>query len=334
MGLATQVPVPFLHGARRIGRVPVAESNLKNMLKKFILVIVAISLSGCATVYNPVTGVEEVALVDTQTEVSMGQRMAWQVARGFPLNRNPGLNRRVMETGNNIARVSDRQDLVYYFTVIRGKDINAFTLPGGFIYVFSGLVEAVDDDELAIVLAHEVGHVAARHPAKKMEVEMGYQLLDSLIFGRSSGAEMRQVMNIFFNVVASGYERGDELWADRLSLRYAKRAGYDPSAAIRFMRKLQEYEGRRGAPAYTILSSHPPLEDRMINVENELTKLSEEGYEKKGPVEKKDPLQEKKPVSPANPLIKSSPYIKICPTCHREYPLNFNYCARDGSKLE
>lgn len=303
----------------------------------FALLLLNMFLAGCATVYNPVTGVEEMALVDTASEVSMGEKMAWQVARTFPLSRDPGLNRRVNEIGGNIARVSDRQDLIYHFSVIQGREINAFTLPGGFIYVFSGLMERVDDDELAVVLAHEVGHVAARHPAKKMEIEMGYEMLDSLIFGRSGAREMRQVMNIFYNVVAAGYERNDELWADRLSIRYARKAGYNPEAAIRFMKKLQAYEREKGAPAYTLLSSHPPLEERIRNAEAELGRLKEGIEEKKEPAPpptKPVPSVTSAPSpAPQRPGI-STRNIKICPTCHREYPPSFNYCTRDGGKLE
>jgi undecaprenyl-diphosphatase len=295
-----------------------------------LFIALSIFLSGCATVYNPVTGVQEVALVSTASEVSMGRKMAWQVSRKFPISRDPALIYRVREIGGDIARVSDRQDLVYHFSVISGRQINAFTLPGGFIYVYSGLMESVNDDELAIVLAHEVGHVAARHPAKKMEANMGYQLLEGLIFGRSGEGEMRQVMNIFFNIMSAGYERNDELWADKLSLRYTKRAGYDPKAALSFMKKLQAHHRRRGSPAYTLLSSHPPLEERIRNVEAELNKPEEEEYEKK------EPLQRKTPVPTVKPPETRPRYgnIKVCPTCHRQYSLSVKYCTRDGTKLE
>lgn len=300
---------------------------------KIILIASSIFLSGCATIYNPVTGIEEMAFVDTATEVSMGQRMAWEVAREFPISRDPAEKRRLDEIGGSIARVSDRKDLEYNFYVIRRKAINAFTIPGGFIYVFSGLMDMVDDDELAVVLAHEVGHVAARHPAKKMEVNMGYELLDSLIFGRSSEAEMRRAMNIFFNIVAAGYERGDELMADNLSIKYTKMAGYDPAAAIRFMKKLQAYEQRRGSPAYTILSSHPPLEDRIMNAEAELKKLAEKDSEPAPApsLRTREAGEERVEKTQSRPRYGN---IKICPECGKEYPLNFNYCTRDGTKLE
>lgn len=296
------------------------------MSKNFIFILLALFLAGCASIYNPATGVEEMALVDTAAEVNMGQRMAYQVARQFPLSRDPDLNRRLKEIGANIARVSDRQDLAYNFYVIRGREINAFTLPGGFIFVFSGLMDKTTDDELAAVLAHEAGHVAARHPAKKMEINMGYDLLDSLIFGRSTEAEMRQVMNIFFNVMAAGYEREDELMADRLSVRYAKRAGYDPCAAISFMRKLQSYDRSRGSPVYHVLSSHPDFEDRIKNVEIELERIKDEGFDKR----------EQQPLSPPLETAPSPHYrnVKVCPRCAVEYPLHFNYCTSDGTKLE
>jgi len=190
--------------------------------------------------------------------------MASQIERRFKPDEDMIVQARVRAIGSVIANVSDRKDVPYYFKVLKDKDVNAFTTPGAYVYVFRGLVDKADSDaELASVIAHEIGHVAARHAAKKIEMDMGYDLLMSLAFSKEAKPELERYINIGFNIISLGYSREDELFADKLGIRYLIRAGYDPYAMVSFMEKLAKIEKEEGGVPVYILSSHPYMSQRI-----------------------------------------------------------------------
>ncbi len=228
-------------------------------------------LGGCTTIYNPATGRNEMLLIDTEQEVSLGLNMDRQIKSDLDVLDDHYMQGRLQRIGGRVASVSDRQDLKYTFQIIDDEELNAFAAPGGYIYVNKGLIESTTDDELACVLAHETGHIAARHSAKKLQAVMGYQLLFAVAAGAGAGSDILQATDIVFNVVALGYSRQDENLADKLSVRYAKRSGFDPQGSISFFKKLQAEADQKGT-GYTIvfLSSHPPIKDRIENIEREI----------------------------------------------------------------
>jgi beta-barrel assembly-enhancing protease len=228
-------------------------------------------LSGCATIYNPATGRKEMVLVRTSDERAIGFQMARQIEKKFQVDPNIMVQARVKAIGNVIAKVSDRRDLPYSFKVLKGEEINAFTTPGGYVYVFRGLVNKTDSDaQLASVIAHEIGHVAARHAAKKMELEMGYNLVMAIAFSSRPKPELERYVNIGFNLISLGYSREDELFADRLAIRYLIRAGYDPYGMVAFMQKLDKVEKQEGKIPIYILSSHPYMSQRIEEARKEI----------------------------------------------------------------
>ena len=136
-----------------------------------------LSISGCATIYNPATQRKEFYLINTGQEVGMGQEMDAELHKKLKVLNNPLMQMRLDRIGNRIAAVSDRQDLTYTFRVVEDKELNAFAIPGGFVYVNSALMNLATDDELAGVVAHEIGHVAARHSVKRLQTALGYQIV-------------------------------------------------------------------------------------------------------------------------------------------------------------
>ena len=227
-------------------------------------------LSGCATTFNPATGRNEFIFVNTATEVSIGKQVAQDLNQKDALSQDLDLQRRVKAIGSRIAAISDRKDLEYNFSVLKDKELNAATFPGGFIYVNKGLVEVLDDNELAYVIAHEVGHVAARHIAKKMQANMGYQLILNIAFAGLSNnpnvsANSQQItggINQVYNLVSLSYSRKDEFEADRLGVKYAYRAGFDPYASLSALGKIKDSEG----PHWKLLSffkTHPYVDERI-----------------------------------------------------------------------
>ncbi|MFA5411721.1 MAG: M48 family metallopeptidase, partial [Candidatus Omnitrophota bacterium] len=151
-------------------------------------------------------------------------------------------------------------------------------LPGGFIFVNKGLMSVLNDDELAYVLGHEVGHVAARHIAKKLQSNMAYQLLIQIAFAGSDGnaAAIASGIDTVYNLIDLGYSRHDEYEADRLGVKYAFRAGFKPEAALSSLEKIKKEEG----PNWKVLEyfrSHPYAEERIAALKKIIPQLTAQG---------------------------------------------------------
>lgn len=239
---------------------------------KFIIIISGAFLAaGCVTIYNPATQKRETLLIDTQSEVALGKDMDRQIRRRMKISGNLYMGQRLQRIAQRIAQASDRQDLEYHFAIVDDKDLNAFAIPGGFIYVNTGLMNTAGDDELACVLAHEIGHVAARHSVKKMQAVMGYQLIMNIALGLGGNQQAYRAVDTMFDILSLGYSRQDETLADKLAVKYAKRAGFNPYGMITFFKKLQaEAQKKGGILPIEIFSSHPDIETRIKNVENEI----------------------------------------------------------------
>ncbi|PIP19413.1 MAG: septum formation protein Maf [Candidatus Omnitrophica bacterium CG23_combo_of_CG06-09_8_20_14_all_41_10] len=250
------------------------------MLKKlnikifaFILFYCSIVLlsSGCSTEYNIVTGEQEVFYYSTDKEVAMGQAIAKEVEKEYKQVGDPLIQKRVEDIGKKIAAVSDRKEIDYHFMVLDDDEVNAFSLPGGYVYVNKGLVDKVEsDDELAAVLGHEIGHIVARHSIKKLQALQGYSILRLLVAVAPSSGEIGNAADIAFAELLLGYSREDELLADQLGARYIKLAGYDPHGMITFLKKLQEINRRKPLQPKSYFKTHPYVPDRIRAVKQEL----------------------------------------------------------------
>jgi MAF protein len=237
----------------------------------FLLPVSCLILSGCSTEYNIVTGEQESYYYSTDKEVAMGQSIARQVDKEYKQAQDPLMQKRVQDIGKKIAAVSDRKEIDYHFCVLDDDEVNAVSLPGGFVYVNKGLVEKVDnDDELAAVLAHEVGHIVARHSIKKLQAMQTYSIMRILVAAAPSSGEVGAASDAAFTELLLGYSREDELLADQLGARYAKLAGYDPHAMVSFLKKLQQIDKRRPLAARSYYKTHPYVPDRVRVVKQEL----------------------------------------------------------------
>lgn len=231
-------------------------------------------ISGCATEYNIVTKQEEVYFYSTDREVEIGRSIARQVQKKDDAFADDLLmQKRVQDIGRKIVNVCDRKDIDYHFMVLDDEEVNAVSLPGGFIYINKGLVEKVaNDDELAGVIGHEVAHIVARHSIKKLQGQMAYSILRVLVATTSGGssADATTAADVAYLQIMTGYSREDELLADQLGARYAKLAGYDPHAMITFLERLQDINRRRPLQAKMYFKTHPYVPDRIRIVKQEL----------------------------------------------------------------
>jgi Zn-dependent protease with chaperone function len=229
-------------------------------------------LSGCSTEYNIVTGQEEKFYYSTDKEVEIGQSVAQAVEKEYKPVEDPLVQKRVEDIGKKIVSVCDRKDIDYHFKVLESDEINAFSLPGGFVYINSGLIEKLNnDDELAAVLGHEIAHIVARHSIKKLQAIMGYSILRALTAAiPQGGAEVGSAADVAFTEIILGYGREDELLADQLASRYAKLAGYNPRGMIDFLERLQEINRRKPPQPKSYFKTHPYVPDRIRVVKQEL----------------------------------------------------------------
>jgi len=241
----------------------------------FSLLLVA--LPGCVrSQFNLATRRQEYTVTSAEKEVAMGRRIARHVMEDLALVADEPLQERVRLIGQRLAAVCDRQELVYTFAVVDDKDVNAFSLPGGYVFVNEGLVnKTANDDELAGVIAHEIAHIAARHAVKRYEGGLGAQIAQLAALATRQGTAGRG-MGIAMQSMQLAYARQDELEADQLGVKYMKAAGFDPKAMLAFLEKLRDLDRQqsrylpRGVvrPHYAL--THPYAPERLRAVKEAL----------------------------------------------------------------
>jgi predicted Zn-dependent protease len=244
-------------------------------VRRLAPLLVALPAWGLGCALNPATGRPELVLMSEQRELELGAREAEQVAQEMGIVSDPALESYVDAVGQRLARVSPRRELKYEFQVVNMPEPNAFALPGGHVYVSRGLLAiANDEDELANVVGHEVGHVAARHAATRETRALGVGILSALgtlAAGAIAGGSAAQVVGQLGQLAGAGliasYSRGQEREADLLGQRYAAAAGFDPQGMPRLLRTLEAEveleQGGKRRPSF--FDSHPSTPERVAD---------------------------------------------------------------------
>jgi MAF protein len=222
-------------------------------------------LSGCSAEYNIATREEESLYYNNDKEVKLGASMSRAVEKEYKLADDPLMQKRVEDIGKRIVAVCDRKDIDYHFKVLDEDEVNAVSLPGGWVYINKGLMEkAENDDQLAGVIAHEVGHIVARHSIKKLQAMMGYNFLRILTIAVPGNAgKVGATADAAFTELMLGYSREDELLADQCAARYAQRAGFDPHGMVTFLQKLDEINKHKPLRPKSYFKTHPYVPDRI-----------------------------------------------------------------------
>lgn len=210
-----------------------------------------------------------ISLISEKQEIESGKQADAQITKKYHISTNRRYNNLVNYLGKRLARASDRPDLPWTFRVIDAKDVNAFSVPS-YVYVNTGLINlnGKDQDALAGVIAHEIGHTCGKHAVKQMEKSYIGGILGALIGGRNRG--VGALVNVAQNMVMLGYSRDDENDADKRAVKYTLAAGYDPEGLVRFFKKLEATEGNGGGGITTYFKTHPPTPDRVNRVEQEI----------------------------------------------------------------
>ncbi len=236
-----------------------------------ILLILLTLPWGCATSNNPGGGL---IFIPTQEEVRIGAQAARQVEEKYRVLHDPVVSAYVNEVGQKLARVCDRHDITYHFKVLVGKEVNAFSLPGGWVYIFTGMLEKLDNTaQLAGVLGHEIGHIVARHAVKRLQIALGVGVLYSIFLGNQENPLTRDAVKFLINIAMNGYSRANEREADHLGLIYEYRAGYNPQGIIQVMEIIRGIHHGRISSWEKFLMDHPPPEERIRLLEGYLKQL-------------------------------------------------------------
>ena len=218
---------------------------------------------GCFSEFNPATGREETLMYGDEKEKSIGASASLQVEKTVKFNTDVDVNERAERILKRIVAVCDRKDLVYTVRVIEDDGINAFSLPGGYVYVNKGLVDLIgNDDQLAAVIGHEVGHITAKHAMKRLQGAYGAMVLEGAAIASGQGSVVAGV-GIAADSLLFANSREDEFQADHLGVRYMKRAGYDPSQMRVMLGKLLEHQMKEPLRPFTYWRTHPYIPQRM-----------------------------------------------------------------------
>jgi predicted Zn-dependent protease len=205
-------------------------------------------------------------------EVRIGQQVAAEVEKAYKLDPDPAVQQRVQLIGQRLVAVAGDKDFQYSFKVLDSKEINAFALPGGPIYVFRGLIDKVgnDDDMLAGVLAHEMAHINRRHANKQYT----QGLWRGIVIALATKGTVQDIAQITDALLQLRYSRQHEYEADRLAVEYAYKAGYDPHGMLRFLEMLQQEEKVGNRWVETNLRTHPFSDRRAAEVRKQIERVT------------------------------------------------------------
>lgn len=232
-------------------------------------------LAGCAQ--NPVTGQSDFVMMSEGQELAIGRQSDEQVKKQYKVYESKALQDYVDSVGQKIARKSHRPNLQYHFTVLDTADINAFALPGGYVYITRGILAYLNSEaELAAVLGHEIGHVTARHGVRQQSAAQAANIgltVASIFVPEINTAGAQNLSNIIGGALLSGYGREHELEADHLGAIYLARTEYDPQAIIKVIgvlknqelqdAQLAKQEGREPRRYHGLFASHPDNDTRL-----------------------------------------------------------------------
>lgn len=247
------------------------------MLKKNLIVVLLLLLflSGCSTTKAPITGRTQIMLISPAQESAMGEKSYKEVLTKSTLSKNKNYVNRVNRVGKKIAKVAERIYKVNYkweFNVIQSKQLNAWCMPGGKVAVYTGIFKAIEnDDQLAVVMSHEIAHALARHGAERMsmaQISSIGQTLGSMAM-KSYSPEYTKVFDVAYGLgsqygVIMPYGRQQESEADTIGLYLMKDAGYKLDEAVELWKNMKKLSGK-SQPEF--LSTHPSTDRRIEDIQ-------------------------------------------------------------------
>ncbi|MDY6862019.1 MAG: M48 family metalloprotease, partial [Thermodesulfobacteriota bacterium] len=226
---------------------------------------------------------EDGKFLTLEQEVGWGRAIDEEIRREYVLFKDVGLQKKISEIGNQIVNHSERKELKFKFQILYTNEVNAFAVPGGFIYITTGFLDRIENiDELACVLGHEIAHIALNHSVEQLQTiiwanrGINFLKLGTIIVGGPAIAFIATDFITFLGM--KGYSRGYEKEADTNGTVYAFNAGYDPGQLINLFKKMEEEDKKYRKKVNVFenyLRTHPPFDKRIANIEKVIDKLME-----------------------------------------------------------
>ena len=248
----------------------------KDCFCRLIFKVIAVFLLPCFLV-------SEGLAMTLQQERELGEKVLQEVRSRWPLVQDRSVNEYISRIGKRIFQKIEPQPFHYRFFVLNTPDVNAFAVPGGLVFINSGLILLVEsEDELAGVICHEIGHVAARHIAKQSEkgqklslAALGAIIAAIFVGGQAAGALTTATMAASQTAMLK-YSREDEEEADYLGLKFMRQAGYDPHGMLTMLKKFRRISGPAFSDPPAYLLTHPAPEERIADLEIQLVRYPQE----------------------------------------------------------
>lgn len=235
----------------------------------FICVVVLVGgLTSCAAVLS------EVNIFNDEDEVELGNRFSKEIEKDLTLYRRvPVVSEYIRQLGARLVRHSKRKNIVYHFKVVDDEAVNAFALPGGYVYVNLGLIRAAENEaELAGVMGHEIGHVVGSHGAKQLTKQLGFAALEQIVLGKNPNELEKLAGTIARTGALMKYSRDAEREADAYAVRQMHDAGIDPAGIATFFETLRQLHKRQPGQLEQFFSTHPPTDERIQNVRTQIAR--------------------------------------------------------------
>lgn len=234
------------------------------------LTVVALA-AGCAS-----SGVNQgdLNLISLEEEWQLGQQLERDLAGQLSINRDAAINGYVDRLGRRLVAQTEMRNLPWKFHVVNSPEVNAFNIPGGHVYVHTGLIANADNvAELAGVMAHEISHGVERHGTEQLTRVYGLNILAGLLLGNDPATYERILAQIVGTGTIARFSRGAEQEADRLGVRVMYDAGYDPQGMVAMFQSLLEQRRRQPSSVDQFFASHPLTEDRIRDTRNMIGEL-------------------------------------------------------------
>ena len=233
-----------------------------------LVVIAGSGFFGCIEKIN------DINIFTDEEEVQLGLQFSHQIEREMQMYSDSAVNAYIAQLGQHLVNHSQRQDITYHFKVVNTEAVNAFAVPGGYLYVNIGLIRAAENEsELAGVIGHEIGHVVGKHGVKQLTRQLGLAAVIQLALGEDQGKLEQIVTGLVSNGILMKYSRDAEREADEYAVQEMYDAGIDPEGLAIFFERLLNLQKRRPSKLEQIFSTHPPTAERVTTIRSHITQL-------------------------------------------------------------
>ena len=241
-----------------------------------LFIVTGSGLFGCAG------KISDINIFTDAQEVQLGKQFSREIEKELKIYSDPVVTAYIDQLGQHLAGYSQRKNITYHFKVVNTDVVNAFAVPGGYLYVNIGLIRAAENEsELAGVIGHEIGHVVAKHGVKQMTRQLGLAAVAQLALGEDQSKLKQMVANLAANGVLMKYSRDAEREADIYAVQEMYDAGIDPEGMATFFEKLRKLQKSKPSKLAQMFATHPPTAERIAAVRSQIARLPRKSNLKK-----------------------------------------------------